>query len=277
MNASVMIASSPTGHSRQFAALSDGRAYFIQFTVGIFIFAVATIYCVSHGFEYDPFRFDARATFEWVVPRWGAWPILLPGCYWLFQVAHSRNKALAGIVGAGTFAIVGAAFFAHLVGGLLAAESSLFAAAYHTIPAATATFAIVTIGTFLAHSASNRSDAIRETEPRDNATCLQVWKGSSISRISIQDVDWVRAAKNYVEIFVENASYIRRSSMTEIHQILTEAAFLRVHRSYIVRRSKIVGVEGGKSRPVIAMASGAKVPVGKSYRDQVFAEISTLT
>lgn len=270
-----MIPSTPIGPSSHFVALTDGRGYFVQFVVGVFILAFATLYCISHGFEYDPFQFDARATFEWVVPRWGAWPILLPGCYWLFQIAHSRNKALAGVLGAGAFAIVGAALFAHFVGGLLAAESSLFAWAYHTVPAAAATFAFVTIGTFFIHSARKHPDAVSETEPRENSTCLQVWKGSSVSRVAIQDVDWVRAAKNYVEIFAENASYIRRSSLTEIHQILTESAFLRVHRSYIVRRSKIVGVAGGKSRPVIAMASGAKVPVGKSYRDKVFTEVST--
>ena len=272
-----MIASRPIEHSNHFVALNDGRAYVIQFVIGIFILVVATLYCISHGFEYDPFRFDARVTFEWVVPRWGAWPILLPACYWLFQTAHARDKALAGIIGACTFAIAGAALFAHFVGGLLAAESSLFASAYHTIPAAAATFAVVTIGTFFVQSTRKRSDEVRETERREMATYLQVWKGTSISRIPTQDVDWVRAAKNYVEIFADNASYIRRSSLTEIHQLLTESAFLRVHRSYIVRRSKIVGVAGGKSRPVIAMASGAKVPVGKSYRDEVFTEISTRT
>lgn len=277
MRALVMIASSPVDHSSQSVALDDRRAYFIQFVIGIFILAFATLYCISHGFEYDPFRFDARVTFEWVVPRWGAWPILLPACYWLFQIAHARDRALAGLAGACIFAIVGAALFAHFVGGLLVAESSLFASAYHTIPAAAATFAGVTIGTFFVQSARKRSDAVRETEPQEMATYLQVWKGTSISRIPTQDVDWVRAAKNYVEIFAENASYIRRSSLTEIHHILTESAFLRVHRSYIVRRSQIVGVGGGKSRPVVAMASGAKVPVGKSYRDEVFTEISTRT
>ena len=225
-----MITSNSIDPGSRFAAQTEGRVYFVQFLVGIFILSVATLYCISHGFEYDPFRFNARETFEWVVPRWGAWPFLLPGCYWLFQVGQSRDKALAGIIGAGVMAIVGVALFAHLVSGLLAAESSVFAAAYHTVPAAAATFVLVAIGTSFIHSDRNRPHATGETEPRDNAACLQVWKGSSISSISTQDVDWVRAAKNYVEIYADNAAYIRRNSMTEIHQILTESAFLRVHR-----------------------------------------------
>ena len=46
--------------SDQFVALTDRRAYFIQFVIGIFILAVATLYCISHGFEYDPEKSNFR-------------------------------------------------------------------------------------------------------------------------------------------------------------------------------------------------------------------------
>jgi two-component system response regulator AlgR len=49
-------------------------------------------------------------------------------------------------------------------------------------------------------------------------------------------------------------------------------AFLRVHRSAIVRKDKVQGVLRGRfSAPILLLDDGHHLPVGRKYRDAVRA------
>jgi DNA-binding LytR/AlgR family response regulator len=56
----------------------------------------------------------------------------------------------------------------------------------------------------------------------------------------------------------------------EIEKALDERAFLRIHRSAIVRKDKVRAVLRGRfSTPVLELDDGHRLPVGRKYRDAV--------
>ena len=62
-------------------------------------------------------------------------------------------------------------------------------------------------------------------------------------KLSIKDITYIQAMGDYVRIYTINNSYMVNKSMKLILQALPEAAFSRVHRSYIVNISRIKNIE----------------------------------
>jgi two-component system response regulator AlgR len=58
----------------------------------------------------------------------------------------------------------------------------------------------------------------------------------------------------------------------DMEKALDGQAFLRVHRSAIVRKDKVRAVLRGRfSTPVLELDDGHRLPVGRKYRDAVRA------
>jgi two-component system, LytTR family, response regulator len=54
------------------------------------------------------------------------------------------------------------------------------------------------------------------------------------SFIGVQDVDWIRAAENYVELHVAQANNLLHVTMNTLEKSPDPETFLRIHRSLIV-------------------------------------------
>ena len=75
-------------------------------------------------------------------------------------------------------------------------------------------------------------------------------------------IDWVRAAGNYVELRAPGRTIVHRSSISAAERDLTEHGFVRIHRSTLVRRDRIARV-----RPQdVVLTDGTHLKVGKRYR-----------
>lgn len=84
----------------------------------------------------------------------------------------------------------------------------------------------------------------------------------------LEQIDWIRAAGNYVELRCGGRLLIRRMTMRAAEAGTRAADFVRTHRSMIVRRELIAGfVAGDRSR--LELTTGERVPVGDSYRPAV--------
>ncbi len=255
----------------QFTGAPPQGVYWRLVAVGFGILFASMIYCALHGFEDERFSFDPGVTLRWSVPRWGAWPLLLPACYWLMRSAHRRAMPARGLVAAAVAAVVGAVAFAYGAQAAFGRATTVFAVTYHMAPPAAATFALCVAAGFWLLRPEASSSAVRSTvDTGDVGLILPVSKGRLQTVLDVREVEWVRAAGNYVELFVDGAVYMARSSMVGLERRLPADTFLRVHRSYMVRTSDIVGLTGGRSRPILIMTSGSHVPVGKSYRSAVF-------
>jgi DNA-binding LytR/AlgR family response regulator len=70
--------------------------------------------------------------------------------------------------------------------------------------------------------------------------------------------------KNYIKIFTEKGVIITKYSMAAAEAMLPDDSFIRVHRSYIVLKSKI------RSYNSESIGVGkTEIPIGKLFRNEV--------
>ena len=88
--------------------------------------------------------------------------------------------------------------------------------------------------------------------------------------IRVEDIDWVEAAGNYMNLHVGKRVYPLRETMNGLERRLDQNQFLRIHRSNIVnmdRISEIVPLESGDCR--VRMQSGHELNLSRRYRERV--------
>ena len=89
--------------------------------------------------------------------------------------------------------------------------------------------------------------------------------------IPLAEVALVEADGVYAAVHLRGRRYLVRRSLQELEQVLGPADFLRVHRSYLVRRAAIAELRparGGAHRELV-LASGAVVPVSRRLHASV--------
>ncbi len=79
-------------------------------------------------------------------------------------------------------------------------------------------------------------------------------------------IDWVAAAGNYVEFHCGDRTTLARLTMREAERHLDPEAFVRVHRSTIVRRDRIAAVAAAASGADVVLANGRRFRIGQAYR-----------
>lgn len=82
-----------------------------------------------------------------------------------------------------------------------------------------------------------------------------------------RQIDWIRAAGNYVELRAHGRTIVHRSSIGATELALAGHGFVRIHRSTLVRRERIARV-----RPQdVILHDGTHLKVGNRYRAELAA------
>lgn len=85
-----------------------------------------------------------------------------------------------------------------------------------------------------------------------------------------EEIDWIEAASNYVEIHTGSQSFLVRHTMNELEKRLDTKHFLRIHRSYIVNVGKIRGVQPCNSGEyMVRLQNGKELPSSRGYRENL--------
>ena len=99
---------------------------------------------------------------------------------------------------------------------------------------------------------------------------LWVQIGSEKRRLSLTDIRWIEAERDFVRVHMKDRAHLVNAMLGDMEKALDEKAFLRVHRSAIVRKDKVRAVLRGRfSTPVLELDDGHRLPVGRKYRDAV--------
>jgi two-component system, LytTR family, response regulator len=94
--------------------------------------------------------------------------------------------------------------------------------------------------------------------------------GSRIQIVLADDIDWIGAAGDYVELHVRGRSHLLRETMNSLEQKLDPAKFLRTHRSRIIRGARIVELRGIENREyVVKLSDGSEHRSSRTYADQL--------
>ena len=85
-----------------------------------------------------------------------------------------------------------------------------------------------------------------------------------------EEIDWIEAASNYVEIHTGSQSFLVRHTMNELEKKLDAKHFLRIHRSFIVNVGKIRGVQPCNSGEyMVRLQNGKELPSSRGYRENL--------
>jgi DNA-binding LytR/AlgR family response regulator len=110
-------------------------------------------------------------------------------------------------------------------------------------------------------------------EHKESAEYIFVKHRSKLVKVSIDDLLFVEALKDYVVVHTPEHSYTIHSTMKDVERKLNERRFMRVHRSYIVNLDQ---VESIKYSMIHVRAMDKEIPVGGSYKEMLASRINLL-
>jgi DNA-binding LytR/AlgR family response regulator len=104
-------------------------------------------------------------------------------------------------------------------------------------------------------------------EPIDRPQRLLVKKLGKEFLINLNDVEWMEASGNYVNLHVAKRAYPLRETMANLGQRTDPERFVRVHRRFMVNLDHVVEIEpleGGDAR--IRLKDGTRIPFSRRCR-----------
>lgn len=99
---------------------------------------------------------------------------------------------------------------------------------------------------------------------------LELRDGSRTVMLRPDEIDWVSAAGNYVEVHGGSGTMLTRRTMSELETELGPHGFVRVHRSRLVRRAAIASTETSQSGDfAMTLRSGVVVQGSRRFRQNL--------
>ena len=102
-------------------------------------------------------------------------------------------------------------------------------------------------------------------EPREpEVTSIFVKSEYKLLQIDLDDIRYIEGLKDYVKIYTEKSPHpiLSLMNMKAMEQMLPASRFIRVHRSYIVQKSKIREIDRNR----IVYDKDTYIPIGDSYK-----------
>lgn len=88
-------------------------------------------------------------------------------------------------------------------------------------------------------------------------------------RIPTNTVQWIEAQASYVQLHLDDRSFLVRNTIGSLTDELSEQGYVRVHKSALINRSKVRRVKSSSGRLSVVLDGGAEVRVGRKYRGMV--------
>jgi len=99
---------------------------------------------------------------------------------------------------------------------------------------------------------------------------MAVQSAGKTSFIPVEEVDWIRAAENYVELHVAQASHLLHVAMNTIEKSLDPEMFVRIHRSFMVNLRRVKEIQpASHGEYVLLLHSGVRLQSGRTYHERI--------
>ncbi len=117
---------------------------------------------------------------------------------------------------------------------------------------------------------ANRARDCIDPEP-DVAHRIWVQDGTGALQLSVSDIIWVEAERDYMRLYFPGRTYLVHQSMRSLESQLPDGLFVRVHRSAIVRRDCIAEVRRKGRKRFVILQDSSQLPIGPRYADRITA------
>lgn len=105
-------------------------------------------------------------------------------------------------------------------------------------------------------------------EVPDFGDTLTIKSGYDLFKVKIEDITHIESDSEYVVFYANGKKIMSYQSLKSLEKALDPSRFIRVHRSFIVNKSKVTGLKG---RDLIL--SDLIIPVSDSYYEKVKQEL----
>jgi DNA-binding LytR/AlgR family response regulator len=83
-------------------------------------------------------------------------------------------------------------------------------------------------------------------------------------RLDLNDILYVQSTGNYMQFVCTGEKVLSRLTMNEVETLLPAAAFIRIHRSYLVAKAKVTRIEKGS-----LWVKDRELPIGAGYAPEI--------
>ncbi len=105
--------------------------------------------------------------------------------------------------------------------------------------------------------------------PDENEELFMIIKSDGkFSKINLNDILYIEGLKEYVKIICKEKKYVILESLKNMEEQLPSSHFLRVHKSYIVSKSKVTDKEG-----FFIFLRKIKIPISRKKKIEIMKEL----
>ena len=101
---------------------------------------------------------------------------------------------------------------------------------------------------------------------KNNKQFLLLSKGKNIFKIEYDDIYYIIAFDQYIDIHTNNNIYTFHMKISELEELLPEKDFVRCHRSYIVNIKYVKNI----NRNSLILENDIKIPISKTRMDNTY-------
>ncbi len=112
-----------------------------------------------------------------------------------------------------------------------------------------------------------RQPVLLTTPPKDiqpfEDAFVYLKAGKKSVKVTLSDINFIESKKDYVRIQTQDKEMLVHHRISELEDKLPAHSFLRIHRSFIISRSKILSYSYNHIE-----ISDQKIPIGRNYREK---------
>lgn len=108
------------------------------------------------------------------------------------------------------------------------------------------------------------------TSPSRYVKRIAVRSTGKTAFVEVDDIDWIEAAENYVQLHTRHGDHLLHAAMNTIEQSLDEEVFLRIHRSIIVNVRRIKELQPvTHGEYLIVLQDGVRLQSSRMYNSKL--------
>lgn len=114
------------------------------------------------------------------------------------------------------------------------------------------------------HAVNRATVHIQPKKASNSGESIFLKDNKKYHHVILDDILFVEAYGNYVKIYLTNKMLITHQTLSSVEALLPNQNFVKVHKSFIISKSKIVLVESNGLQ-----IQNHRIPIGKRYRENV--------
>ncbi|TMP44741.1 hypothetical protein CWB96_05035 [Pseudoalteromonas citrea] len=118
--------------------------------------------------------------------------------------------------------------------------------------------------------------AQKNNQPSTKINTLRIEVDGLTHTLAHQDILFIQAAGNYMEVITQKRTYLTRATLKQLHNLLPKDDFVQCHRSYLVNLEYIEQLKNHPAGHATAYLKNSQVvPISKSQRATIRTLISS--